>query len=435
MAGPNALSIRMYHVGFGDCFLLTFHYSSVDRHLLLDFGSTRTGKVYMTEVANDIRLQTNGKLDAVLVTHRHKDHLSGFAKHDDPSKSSGDVIASLNPELVSLTWTEDPELAEDAAAPSDNINLAFINSLASMENLARRLEILAQEAKKKRRFGFSSEAEVLADINIPNKPALQTLLSLTGQDDTEFLHYKSRTKLNRMFRGVKFHILGPPTVEQSSRVKRQRARDNEEYWHIADYWRIMDNSFAAIGDAAEIPFAKKHIRKRKPPYANWFVERMQHVQSNDLLQISRVMDNAINNSSIILLIEVGGKKLLFPGDAQIESWDFVLNGPDKEKNRALLADVDLYKVGHHGSLNGTPKTLWKLFEKRKDHAGTKNLVSLLSSRIDIHGKKNRGTEVPRAKLVDALKTGSRLIATPWDISKLKKFREVDSELHRIEFDE
>ena len=84
MAGPNALSIRMYHVGFGDCFLLTFHYSTIDRHLLIDFGTTRQTKEYMKLVAKDIKARCNGKIDAVLLTHRHKDHLSGF-KVDDLS--------------------------------------------------------------------------------------------------------------------------------------------------------------------------------------------------------------------------------------------------------------------------------------------------------------------------------------------------------------
>ena len=88
MATPTGLTIRMYHVGFGDCFLLTFHYQSMDKHLLIDFGTTRLSKHYMLNVATDICQQTGGKLDAVLVSHRHKDHLSGFATSKDSSKES-----------------------------------------------------------------------------------------------------------------------------------------------------------------------------------------------------------------------------------------------------------------------------------------------------------------------------------------------------------
>jgi hypothetical protein len=32
----------------------------------------------------------------------------------------------------------------------------------------------------------------------------------------------------------------------------------------------------------------------------------------------------MNNTSVILFFEVGSKKLLFPGDAQIENWSYAL---------------------------------------------------------------------------------------------------------------
>src|SRR3984885_8383923 len=56
-------------------------------------------------------------------------------------------------------------------------------------------------------------------------------------------------------------------------------------------------------------------------------------------------------------------KLLFPGDAQIENWQFALQ---QNKYRSLLSSVNLYKVGHHGSRNATPKSLWKLFKNKSE---------------------------------------------------------------------
>src|SRR3546814_13465997 len=38
---PTDLTLRSYKVGFGDCFLLTFHYPNFDRNLLVDFGTMR----------------------------------------------------------------------------------------------------------------------------------------------------------------------------------------------------------------------------------------------------------------------------------------------------------------------------------------------------------------------------------------------------------
>ena len=38
---PHRITVRAYQVGFGDCFLLSFHYEAADnRHILIDFGST-----------------------------------------------------------------------------------------------------------------------------------------------------------------------------------------------------------------------------------------------------------------------------------------------------------------------------------------------------------------------------------------------------------
>jgi len=113
----------------------------------------------------------------------------------------------------------------------------------------------------------------------------------------------------------------------------------------------------------------------------------------------------MNNTSLILLFEVFGKKLLFPGDAQIENWSFAFeDAPDAPKTRALLAEVDVYKVGHHGSLNATPKKgLWEKFRKRN-----KGLRTLLSTMPGKHGSSRSHTEVPRSTLLTELETRSSL---------------------------
>ena len=427
MAGPNKITVRMYHVGFGDCFLLTFHYHTVDRHLLIDFGTTRQSKAYMRAIADDIKSTCNGKIDAVVVSHRHKDHLSGFKTSDDPDDPYwGDVMAELNPDLVSLTWTEDPDLEEDASGPvRGDERRSFVASLNSMQRLAESAAAAASARKR------ATELVDLSEINISNKSALSNLLNMASAENTEYLHYGSPTALNSVFRGVRFHVLGPPTVDQWSKVKRQASRDADEYWHLANYWHLLERSFDdSNGSVAPFP---KRLTTKIPSSAKWLVDKMKDPTDADLLRISRIMDRAINNTSVILLIELWGTKLLFPGDAQIESWDYVLNGPHGERNRALLSDVSVYKVGHHASLNGTPKSLWNLFTERKDITDGGCLVSLLSSRVQIHGKASNGTEVPRIKLVNALKRGSQMIATPYQISKQKKFTVVDYDDLEIEF--
>src|SRR5215813_5489821 len=95
--------------------------------------------------------------------------------------------------------------------------------------------------------------------------------------------------------------------------------------------------------------------------ARWLVNRARRVRGEQLLQIVRTLDQEMNNTSVILLFQVGKKKLLFPGDAQKENWQYALS---QKKYLKALRSVNLYKVGHHGSLNATPKSLWKLFKNK-----------------------------------------------------------------------
>lgn len=125
---PKALTLRTYQVGFGDCFLLTFRYRPADgiedRRVLIDFGSTGqpkgAGDKLMLRVAQNIaeacgrdKDGKGGKLHAVVATHRHKDHISGFST-TAKGNGSGDIIASLEPDVVVQPWTEDPDAGPNA---------------------------------------------------------------------------------------------------------------------------------------------------------------------------------------------------------------------------------------------------------------------------------------------------------------------------------
>ena len=102
-----------------------------------------------------------------------------------------------------------------------------------------------------------------------------------------------------------------------------------------------------------------------PKEAEWLVPRINRAYVGGMMSLLRVMDGVLNNTSVILLVQIGETRLLFPGDAQIENWSYALfDAPNSAAIRAELADTNLYKVGHHGSLNATPKTLWNHFAHR-----------------------------------------------------------------------
>lgn len=137
---PIDLTIRAYNVGFGDCNLLTFRYPNFERKILIDFGSTRrpanASTNHMRLIANRIKDDCDGKLDAIVATHRHKDHISGFATNASGT-GYGDIIRKLEPDIIVQPWTEHPEAPVDAnVAPSLKSFHAHQKRLKDMETFA-----------------------------------------------------------------------------------------------------------------------------------------------------------------------------------------------------------------------------------------------------------------------------------------------------------
>lgn len=412
MAGtaPKSLKIRTYHVGFGDCFLLSFAYAKgPERHVLIDYGSTglppKTPKTRMMDIAEDIKKRTGGKLHAVVATHRHKDHISGFETRKN-GKGTGDVIRALKPDLVVQPWTEDPDLDPNATGPAAAAGgHKHVANLSSMQSVAA-LTMLQTRSTRYFNKELRDQFYFLGESNINNPGAVKNLMSMGKK--SEYVFAGKKTSLETVLPGVQVDVLGPPTVKQTATIKKQRARDPNEFWQLQA--RAM-NAAGETQAGGKVLFPK-HVRTRGPKFpveARWLIYHTRTIRGDNLLQIVRMLDKAMNNTSVILLLRVGKVSLLFPGDAQIENWQFALDNKD---NRKLLAGVDVYKVGHHGSLNATPKTLWAGFKKKSKDTGDKSrLRTLMSTMEHKHGSEESHTEVPRTTLVSALKTQSDLFST------------------------
>jgi hypothetical protein len=420
---PSAVEIRSYQVGFGDCFLLSFVYSASDRrHVLIDFGSTglpKRGKTalkpseHMPKIAKDIESVCNGeRLTAVVATHRHADHINGFGT-DTKTGKSGTIIKALRPRLVLQPWTEDPDAARDARAAtrgSSRSRKGFVAGLRAKQNVAQAIVRLTARKPPWMSATLARELSFLGETNLANKSAVQNLIAMGRAKgaSAEWARHGSRTRLERLLPGVKVHILGPPDLTQSEKIRTQRQRDPDEFWHL-----LVGSAGARSGNALAAGIDGGRSRgggRAVPVEARWFRNRLESLRGSELLEIVRTLDDQMNNTSLILLFEVFGKKLLFPGDAQIENWTYALvDASDAEKTKTRLAAVDVYKVGHHGSLNATPrKLLWEAFTKR---GSRKRLKTLLSTMRGKHGKVASKTEVPRRTLVSALENESDLKAT------------------------
>lgn len=411
---PTQVSIRTYQVGFGDCFLLSVAYDDrTERHVLFDFGSTYLPKGAgrrMQTVAKNIAERCGGKLTAVVASHRHRDHISGFSRNASGG-GTGAVIASLRPDLVVQPWTEDPDLPVDATGPmlttmepGPRAAAAYATALQAMHEVA---SAVVAESKRSRHFSgeLKGQLNFIGEDNLKN---LEAVRNLKEMGPNEYVYFGARSALGALLPGVTVHILGPPTVEQSAEVRNQRPRNP------AEYWQLQASALAAAGPvSAGDPGAlfPQFVAARPPDIpieARWLVRRARQIRGEQLLQLVRMLDDAMNNTSVIMLLEIGEKAFLFPGDAQWENWAYALSKPEVCEQ---LARVNVYKVGHHGSLNATPKTLWGMFRNRSQVEDSARLISLMSTLGGHHGKKERATEVPRESLVNELRRDSRLVDT------------------------
>lgn len=408
---PKSLTVRTYHVGFGDCFLLSFHYKTRDCHMLIDFGSMETpaGKMakgkklsgrYLNHIADEIARDCGGTLDVVVATHRHQDHISGFTR--SKGKGPGEIIRGLKPRLVIQPWTEDPKAAKDATAPTKSLHAKTLKQMQRMAgNVVNASKSLGGEGFK----ALRAELQAIGFDNISNPDAVENLQTMAKN---RFVYFGRPAGLASILPGVKVTVLGPPTVDQTNTILKQRARDADEFWHLnASFWRRLAATAREHGDASKRLFPR-YETGGLPRSAGWFRYMMQRERADSLLSIVRTLDEAMNNTSIILLFEVGGKSLLFPGDAQYENWMYALSKPSVLKK---LSSVNLYKVGHHGSLNATPKTLWKGFKQKGVASKTGRLRTLLSTQEGVHGTPSSNTEVPRRTLVNALVESSAVTST------------------------
>ena len=405
---PTKVVVRSYQVGFGDCFLVSFEYRTCTRHVLIDFGSTGlptgTPRDHLVRVARCLEADCGGKLHAIVATHRHADHINGF----DPGKNRtgpGCVIEALRPDVVVQPWTEDPAALVDAREPS-RVG-AHSRSFARLLNGFHSIDYYAASVGSPFLSAAATERQIafLAEVNTSNSAAVGHLANMGRASKARYVHYGSSSGIN--LPGVRTTVLGPPTIEQSNAITRQRANNPQEYWHILQECdQILQR---------DIPFGTKFRARHPTQPARWIVDRLRLVPEKQFFDFVRTLDQVLNNTSVVLLFQVGCHSLLFPGDAQLESWQYLLAQIKVQPAlRAALENLTVYKVGHHGSLNATPKTFWNMLRSKRSMVGTKSdlvLHSFLSSMAGKHGSEAENTEVPRGTLVEALRKDSILHTT------------------------
>jgi beta-lactamase superfamily II metal-dependent hydrolase len=128
-------SVHFIDVGQGDCILIMTQESSV----LIDSGE----RAYAAVVINYLRAQNVGKLDLVIATHPHSDHMGSMSAVIDEFGADRIIMPRLPEELVPTTT-------------------AFLRLLDSIEN--NDVEVIWAEAGMIFELGGNSRLEILAPL-------------------------------------------------------------------------------------------------------------------------------------------------------------------------------------------------------------------------------------------------------------------------------
>ena len=336
MAAPLALKadqarVRMYRVGFGDCFLVSVPGESGHRHVLVDFGVHPKGDVGTLEAAlDDIARLTERKLAVVVASHEHADHISGFGKF---SARFGHFQVGE----VWMPWAMDP--ADPLARSLQARQLALAEALhARFRALPAALSARASAARD-------------AVLNLRgNDKAVQALRSGFGGSARRVRYLESGEKLSEPagLRGVGVEVLGPTRDKEF--LKRLEPPAAERY---------LRAKTAGAGGAADVkPFAAKWVwpaakARRVLGLSAALEKELTAGLDEELDWLAFTLDSIRNNTSLVLLLRVGARTLLFPGDAQWGSWKYWL---EKADAASRLKQLSFLKVAHHGSHNATPRS-------------------------------------------------------------------------------
>lgn len=419
LAPQSGVTVRMYRLGHGDCFLLAFKDSPSSEnegadtpfYLLIDCGYKPGSQILkdasITDVVKQIGIACNFHIDVFVVTHEHQDHVNGLTKFKD-----------FTIDKLWLAWTENPE---DEMA--NQLRKRFKDTLISLVGAASKLSVsddpafkrLAKQVSEfiefeteneKVKFQISRTFSAKKIKGITNKKAIKFIKDKT-EKETIFLEPHGRPHNLYMGSKVRVFTLGPPR-----KLDLLLSLDPQDGEAFPDEAHQLDPAAAAFSAAiSELtrpsvdeqfqPFARRYrISKRditswlkisepsngeelsaedrsKMNISNFFYQNYPDNSKKDSKDWSRIdhdwlapaegfalrLNNEVNNTSLVLAIELplSKKILLFSGDAQRGSWvswDDELFGDrfgSQLNARDLLGRTVFYKVGHHGSHNATLK--------------------------------------------------------------------------------
>jgi hypothetical protein len=276
-----------------------------------------------------------------VATHRHQDHVSGFAVADWAQITVGEVW---------MPWTENPADPEATAVRDRQSRFALGLHLAfSQPGFGRRwLDAEAAESLRS-----------LAANSLTNEPAMRTLHSgFRGRPMRRFVSTSEQAVPVDDCPGLTIHVLGP--ARDLDVVRDMNPPSGQSYLRFGAAPAGVEPMHPSHDETqARGPFARSfgispmdyELQRVGPILDDRTKQAAAETMRDDDFAAAVSLDKAVNGTSLMLMFEFHDAFLLFPGDAQWGTWADAMKRP---ATRDLLARTTFYKVGHHGSHNATP---------------------------------------------------------------------------------
>jgi len=378
----GGVTVRMFRQGHGDCFLLGFSSKNGNRptYVLIDCGyipgSQRVldSERSIEEFPKEIGRITGNRLDVVVMTHEHQDHLNGFGSRH------ASHFETFRIDEAWLAWTEDPKDSLANRLREDHRD-QLLQLLERRKALARAFGAESPEVQELESFLSLELGDDFAAVDPASSNNKQAMKKI--KDKATNLEFLSPGREPLLVPGteVKVYVLGPPRTERLLLDEDPRAEEGfPEKNHRFHFSTTDPHDQAFLPFTLETgtplkearttnPFLKKVYGNEptSPPKdrtevngtADW-----RRIDDEWLLgsseQLALALNEGINNTSLVLAFELPktGKVLFFPADAQRGSWVSWPRYKWEEETRTvtareLLARTVLYKVSHHGSHNAT----------------------------------------------------------------------------------
>jgi beta-lactamase superfamily II metal-dependent hydrolase len=356
----GTIRVRMYNVGFGDCFLLTL---PGKRTLLVDAGFHSQGKgafdgnALVEQVAKDVKaISGETRIDVVVATHRHQDHVYAFNSEKWNDVAVGEVW---------LPWVEDRSNTKATKLWKKK------NSFAQMLFAAMPSFGLGPDDRAAVEFMLWN-----AGVNQPgmagfdaggwsNEKALDCLHDGFASRDRAKPRFLPETQTfpeafeSPALPGVRVHVLGPPRNPEL--IEELDPEDDGETYRAlalrAAAGGPLDVAGVAcpFGDPWQVPDGEDPQGFRLDPSEIERIDELAH--GADAVFAATKLDGMINSTSLVLVLQIGTARLVLPGDAEWGTWKRIVKPEEAQEARALLSRASFLKVGHHGSHNATAKSL------------------------------------------------------------------------------